>query len=168
MVIHHDFCSDGCVRLVQFIDQLNALKVPLTWRPLGDVIRRSYRQKELSPDSVEIEMYGSELLIENGSDRAKSYFVSRREREPHTIESLHAESRRVSWDSAGDYIRCEVNLGPGESTLLTLRFKAAEHAVHSSQNPGYAAKTMLRRYLSEARDNYLAPAKARMVAFSRS
>ena len=27
---------------------------------------------------------------------------------------------------------------------------------------------MLRRYLSEARDNYLAPAKARMVAFSRS
>jgi hypothetical protein len=168
MVIHHDFCSDGCVRLVQFIDQLNALKVPLTWRPLGDVVRRSYRQKEVSPDCVEIEMYGSELLIENGSDRAKSYFVSRREREPHTIESLHAESRRVPWDSAGDYIRCEVNLGPGESTLLTLRFKAAEHAVHSSQNLGYAAKTMLRRYLSEARDNYLAPAKARMLAFSRS
>jgi hypothetical protein len=168
VVIHHDFCSDGCVRLVQFIDQLNALKVPLAWRSLGDVVRRSYRQKELSPESVEIEMYGSELLIENGSDRAKRYFVGRREREPHTIESLHAESRRVSWDSAGDYIRCEVNLGPGESTLLTLRFKAAEHAVHSSQNPGYAAKTMLRRYLSEARDNYLAPAKARMLAFSRS
>ena len=167
MVIHHDFCSDGCVRLVQFIDQLNALKVPLTWRPLGDVVRRSYRQKELSPDSVEIEMYGSELLIENGSDRAKSYFVSRREREPHTIESLHTESRRVPWDSAGDYVRCEVNLGPGVSTLLTLRFKAAEHAMHSNQNLGYAAKTMLRRYLSEARDNYLEPAKARMLAFSR-
>jgi hypothetical protein len=168
VVIHHDFCSDGCARLVQFIDQLNALKVPLAWRSLGDVVRRSYRQKELSPESVEIEMYGSELLIENGSDRAKSYFVSRREREPHTIESLRAESRRVSWDSAGNYIRCEVNLGPGESTLLTLRFKAAEHMVHGSQNLGYAAKTMLRRYLSEARDNYLAPAKARMLAFSRS
>jgi hypothetical protein len=168
MVIHHDFCSDGCVRLVKFIDQLNALKVSLTWRSLGDVVKRSYRQREISPDCVEIEMYASELLIENGSDRAKSYFVSRREREPHTIESLHAESRRVSWDSAGDYIRCEVNLGPGESTLLTLRFKAAEQAVRSSQNLGYAAKTMLRRYLSEARDNYLAPAKARMLAFSRS
>jgi hypothetical protein len=168
VVIHHDFCSDGCARLVQFIDQLNALKVPLAWRSLGDVVRRSYRQKELSPESVEIEMYGSELLIENGSDRAKRYFVSRREPEPHTIESLRTESRRVSWDSAGNYIRCEVNLGPGESTLLTLRFKAAEHTVHGSQNLGYAAKTMLRRYLSEARDNYLAPAKARMLAFSRS
>jgi hypothetical protein len=156
------------VRLVQFIDQLNALKVQLTWRSLGAVVKRSYRQKKLSPDCAEIEMYGSELLIENGSDRATSYFVKRREREPHTIENLYAGSRRVSWDSAGDYIRCEVNLGPGESTLLTIRFKAAEHAVHSSQNLGYAAKTMLRRYLSEARDNYLAPAKARMLAFSRS
>ena len=168
IVIHHNFCSDGCVRLMRFIDQLNALKIPLTWRPLGDLVRRSYRQKELSPNSVEIEMYGSELLIENGSDRAKRYFVSRREREPQTIESLHAGSRQVSWDSAGGYIRCEVNVGPGKSTLLTIRFKGAEKAVHSSQNLGYAAKTMLRRYLSEARDNYLAPAKARMLAFSRS
>ena len=51
VVIHHDFCSNGYARLVQFIDQLNALKVPLTWRRLGDVVRRSYRQKELSSDS---------------------------------------------------------------------------------------------------------------------
>jgi hypothetical protein len=168
MVIHHDFCSDGCVRLVQFIDQLNALKVSLTWRSLGDVVKRSYRQKEVSPDSVEIEMYGSELLIENRSQRAKSYLIHRHEHDSNSIESLHAGSRPLSWDSAGDYIEFRLTLGPGESTLLTLRFKAAEHAVHSSQNLGYAAKTMLRRYLSEARDNYLAPAKARMLAFSRS
>jgi hypothetical protein len=168
MVIHHDFCSDGCVRLMQFIDQLNALKVPLTWRPLGDVVRRSYRQKEVSPDSVAIEMYGTELLIENCSDRAKSYFIRRREHQPKSIESLQAGSRQVSWDSAGDYIEFRMELGPGESTLLTLRFKAAEAAAYSSQNFIHAAKTMLRRYLSEARDNYLAPAKARMVAFSRS
>jgi len=168
VVIHHDFCSDGCVRLVQFIGQLNELKVPLTWRRLGDVVRRSYRQKELSPDSVEIEMYGSELLIENRSERVKSYFIRRREHQPKSIESLHAGSCRVSWDSAGDYIECEVNLAPGESTLLALRFKAAEDSAHSTQNLTYTAKTMLRRYLSEARDNYLAPAKARMVAFSRS
>ncbi len=74
----------------------------------------------------------------------------------------------MSWDSAGDYIEFRVELGPCESTLLTLRFKAAEDAAYSSQNLISAVKTMLRRYLSEARDNYLAPAKARMVAFSRS
>lgn len=168
VVIHHDFCSDGCARLVQLIDQLNALKVPLAWRRLGEVIRRSYRQREVSPDSVEVEMYGSELLIENLSNRARRYFVRRRERNPNSIESLHAGSRPLSWNSAGDYIEFELELGSGEGTLLTLCFKAAEDIAYSSQNLIYAVKTMLRRYLSEARDNYLAPAKARMVAFSRS
>jgi hypothetical protein len=168
IVVHHDFCGDGYRRLAQFIDQLNAIKVSLVWRGLGEVVRRGYRQRKLSPNCVEIEMYGSELLIENRSDRTMSYFVRRREREPNSIESLYAGSHRVSWNSAGDYIEFKVDLAPGESTLLTLRFKAAGDAAYSGENLAYAAKTMLRRYLSEARDNYLAPAKARMVAFSRS
>ncbi len=168
VVIHHDFCSDGCARLVGFIDRLNALKVPLTWRRLGDVVRRNYRQRELSPDSVEIEMYGNELLIQNRSERAKTYSIRRREHDADSIESVDAGSRQVSWHAAGEFVEFRVHLGPGESTLLALRFKIAERAARSSQNVRYAVKTMLRRYLSEARDNYLAPAKARMIAFSRS
>ncbi len=62
----------------------------------------------------------------------------------------------------------KVGLSPGESTLVTLRFKAAEDVAHGRQNFVHSAKTMLRRYLSEVRDNYLVPAKARMAAFSRS
>jgi hypothetical protein len=168
VVIHHDFCSDGYARLLQFIAQLNGLKVPLAWRRLGDVVRRSYRQKELSADSAEIEMYGTELLIETCAERAKSYFVRRREHHPNGIESLHAGSRQLSWESVGDYIQFKLELGPGETTLLTIRFKAAEEVAHGHQNFVHSAKTMLRRYLSEARDNYVAPAKARLVAFSRS
>jgi len=167
-VIHHDFCSNGYAQLAGFIDQLNALKIPLAWRRLGDVVRRSYRQKEVSPDAMEIEMYGKELLIENRSDREKSYLIRRREHEPENIESLRTGSREVSWYSAGDYMEFKVGLSPGESTLVTLRFKAAEDVAHGRQNFVHSAKTMLRRYLSEVRDNYLVPAKARMAAFSRS
>jgi hypothetical protein len=168
VVIHHDFCSDGCARLVGFIDRLNGLKVPLTWRRLGDLVRRSYRQRSLSPDSVEIEMYGNELLIENRSERAKTYSIRRREHDADSIERIDAGSRQVSWHSAGEFVEFKVHLDSGETTLLVLRFKPAEGAARSSQNVTYAVKTMLRRYLSEARDNYLAPAKARMIAFSRS
>jgi len=164
-VIHHDFCGDGYAGLVQFIEQLNALRVPLTWRRAGDVIRRSYRQKESLSDSVEVEMYGSELLIENRSQRAKSYLIRRREHDSNSIESLHAGSRRVSWDSAGDYIEFRLTVGPGESTLLTLRFKAAEDLAHRRQNLAHSIKTLLRRYLSEARDNYVLPTKSRLASF---
>ena len=168
VVIHHDFCSGGYARLSHFIEQLNALKVPLVWRRLGDVLRRSYRQKAISPDSIEIEMYASELLIENRSERAKSYFIRRREPHPDSIESLYAGTRRLSWESAGNYIEFKLELGPGETTLLTLRFRAPDNVARNHQNFVYRAKTMLRRHLSEMRDNYLVPLKTRIVAFSRS
>jgi hypothetical protein len=138
------------------------------WRRLGEVVRRGYRQRELSSDCVEIEMYGSELLIENRLGRATSYFVRRRERETNSVESVYAGSRCVPWNSAGDYIAFKVDLAPGESTLLRLLFKPAEDVAQAHQNLGHSAKILLRRYLSEARDNYLMPAKARMVTFSRS
>ena len=168
VVIHHDFFSNGYDRLAQFIDQLNALNVSLFWRRLGEVVRRGYRQRELSSDCFEIEMYGSELLIENRSGRAMSYFVRRREHEPNSIESLHAGSRCVPWDSAGDHIEFKVDLAPGESTVLRLLFKAADDVAHERQDLAHGAKTVLRRYLSELCDNDLIPAKAPMAAFSRS
>jgi hypothetical protein len=168
IVIHHDFCHDRYARLAQFIDQLNSLKVSLAWRGLGEVVKRSYRQREFSPDCIEIEMYGSELLIENPSNRARTYFVRRREPEPNSIESLYAGSRPVSWNSAGDHIAFKVELAPRENISVTLFFRSAENLPQSRQNLAQTAKIMLRRYLSEARDNYLMPTKARIGLFSHS
>src|SRR5262249_44205871 len=104
----------------------------------------------------------------NRSEGPKSYSISRREHHPNGIESIHAGSRQLSWDSRGDDIEFKLELMPGETSLMTLRFKAAEESAYGHQNFVHSTKTMLRRYLSEARDNYVAPAKARLAAFSRS
>ena len=44
-VIHHDYCRDHCARLVNFVQQVNALQCAPTWRNLGDVVRRSCRER---------------------------------------------------------------------------------------------------------------------------
>jgi hypothetical protein len=168
VVIHHDFCRYGYGQLSDFIKQLNALKVQLVWRCLGDILRRSFRQKELSPDSVEIEMYASQILIENRSEQAKTYWVRRREHHPNSIESLCAGSQQLSWQAVGNYVAFKLELEAAETTLVTLNFKRADDLTHGHQNFVNRAKTMLRRHLSEARDNYLVPAKARMSRFSGS
>jgi len=167
MVIHHDFCSDGCVRLVQFIDQLNALKVPLTWRPLGDVVRRSYRQKELSPDSVAIEMYGTELRVKNGSDQRKRFIIRRRDSEPPAVKEIRAESDQIAWNFSKGRIAFEIELNPGESRTVSIKFHDLGENGQYRENAGYKVKTLLRRYLSEARDNYFVPTKARLAAFAK-
>ena len=78
-MIHHEYCSDGYARLAQIIRKLNALKVALVWQSLAEVVKRGYRQKEISADCVEIGMYGAELQIENRSERRMSYLIRRRE-----------------------------------------------------------------------------------------
>ncbi len=93
-VIHHDYCSDHCASLVNFIEQLNALPCAPIWRNLGEVVRRCYRQREDSPGAVEVEMYGTELRIENRSGQPKRFLIKRREGEPSAIERICTRPHR--------------------------------------------------------------------------
>jgi hypothetical protein len=159
IIIHHDYCSDHCRRLVDFIDRLNALKCRLTWRSLGDVVRRSCRQRELSPDSVEVEMYGTELRVENRSEQAKRFLIRRRESDPSTIKEIRAESGQIAWNSFEDRITFEIELNPGESRTVSVKFHDLRGYGYSRESVSYQVKTMLRRYLCEMRDNYITPAR---------
>ncbi len=154
VVIHHDFCRDHCGHLVKFIERLNALPCPLTWRSLGEVIKRSCRQRPLSEDVTQVEMYGKEVRLENLSDRTKQFLIRRRESTPSMINGIFAGSRNISWETSGDRIQFAVEVKAGEKVMIRLRYSELGE-VSRAENLNYRARTMLRRYLCELRDNYL-------------
>jgi hypothetical protein len=159
IIIHHDYCSDHCRRLVDFVDRLNALKCRLTWRSLGDVVRRSCRQRQFSPEVMEVEMYGTELQVENHSEKRKRFIVRRRESDPSTIKEVRAESGQIAWNSFEDRITFEIELNPAESRTVSVKFHDLRGYDYSRESVSYEVKTMLRRYLCEMRDNYITPAR---------
>jgi hypothetical protein len=161
-VIHHDYCSDHCARLVNFIEGLNALRCAPTWRSLGDVVRRSCRQREVSPGEVEVEMYGTELRIENRSDQPKHFAIRRRECEPSAIREI-CGSGPMAWNSVNGHINFEIDLSPGESKMVGIRFHELAGNGCNGDNLPYRLKTMLRRYLCEVRDNYITPMRSRFA-----
>jgi hypothetical protein len=165
ILIHHDYCSDHCARLVSFIERLNALKCRLTWRSLGDVVRRSYRERELSPDVMEVEMYGSELRVENRSEQPKRFLIRRRDADPSAIKEIRAESRQIVWESSESHVDFEIELNPGENTVIKIGFHGLNGSERSKEALSYKAKTMLRRYLCEVRDNYITTTKSRLADF---
>ena len=167
VVIHHDFCRDNGAHLVAFIQRVNSLKAPLTWRGLQDVVRRSFRMRQITPGTAEIEMYGSEMFIENRSSEAKVFRVKKRETEPETVADIRAGSELVPWVAAGQYLFFEVTLPPGADALVQVRSIAPEHIARQVRASS-GLKIGLRRYLSEFRDNYVAPAKARFAGSSRT
>jgi len=163
IIIHHDYCSDHCRRLVDFIDRLNALKCRLTWRSLGDVVRRSSRPRKLSSGEVEIEMYGTELRIENRSEQPKRYLIKRRECEPSAIREICGVSSPIPWNSVNGHINFEIELSSRESKIVSIRFHKLAGDGCNGDNLPYRFKTMLRRYLCELRDNYIVPMRSRFA-----
>jgi hypothetical protein len=167
VVIHHDFCRDSYARLLEFIDKLNALQRPLSWRGLGEVVRRSCRQRELSTGAMEVEMYGTELRVKNRSDQRKRFIIRRRESDPRAIKEIRVESDRITWDFSQGCIAFEIELNPGESRTVNLRFHDLPPNGQCREKVGYRVKTLLRRYLSEARDNYVTTTKSRLACLGR-
>ncbi len=164
-MIHHDYCSDHCRRLVDFVDRLNALNCRLTWRSLGDVVRRSYRQRELSPDVMEVEMYATQLRLENRCEQPKRFLVKRRECESSAIREICVGSGSIAWNSVNDHITFEIELSPGQSKMVGIRFHELARNGDNEDNLPYRFKAMLRRYLCELRDNYVTPARLRLAGF---
>lgn len=162
-VIHHDYCSDHCARLVNFIEQLNALSCAPIWRNLGEVVRRSYRQREDSPDAVEVEMYGTELRIQNRSHEPKRFLIRRRECEPSAIQRICTDAREIAWRQTNERIHFEIELNPSENRVIRVKFHDLAGKERSGDTLSYRLKAMLRRYLCEMRDNYVMPMRCRFA-----
>ena len=165
IIIHHDYCSDHCRRLVDFVDRLNALKCRLTWRSLGDVLRRSCRQRGLSSGEVEIEMYAAELRVGNRSEQPKCLSIRRRECEPSAIREICDGFGPIAWNSVNGHINFEIELSPRERKMVTVRFHELAESGSNGDTLPYRFKAMLRRYLCEVRDNYITTTKLRFASF---
>jgi hypothetical protein len=158
-LIHHDYCSDHCARLVSFIERLNALKYRLEWRSLTEVVRGSYRQREISPDVVEVEMYGTELRVRNRFAQRKRFFVRRRECKPSAVREVRDESGPIAWNFGNGHINFETELDSDQSKVVGIKFHELAGSGRNGDNLPCRFKTMLRRYLCEMRDNYITPAR---------
>jgi hypothetical protein len=155
IVVHHDFCRDHCIRLIEFMEQVNGLACPLIWRSLGELIKRSCRQRTLSPGLTQVEMYGKELHLENLSNGTQRYLVRRREADRSIIDETVIGNRAVSWEQDGDRIQFGIELHAGEAATVQLRYREQGDVIKTAENLNDKARTMLRRYLCELRDNYL-------------
>ena len=159
VLIHHDFCWDGCDRLVKAINQINALPGKINWRSLGEVVRRGFRQKVLADGGIALEMYGTELRLENHSPQLQRFMVSKRETEPALIQEILADKNPVAWKNSDGRVIFQVELGPGQSQIINIKFHAMDNPQPAADGIYYRFKTGLRRHLCEMRDNYVTKIK---------
>ncbi|HTV42206.1 MAG TPA: hypothetical protein VMF08_16670 [Candidatus Sulfotelmatobacter sp.] len=160
-VVHHNDCHDQCRHVVEFVDGLNHLNAHLQWRDLGTLVRRSFRQRNLSPNRIKIEMFGKEALLENPAGETKYFSVYKRESSPGRIDEIRAGGKPVDWTNTPDGISFRIMLKPGQSQIVRIVYRElsangfAEENSFAGADVVYWVKATLRRYLCEIRDNYL-------------
>jgi hypothetical protein len=112
---------------------------------------------------VEVEMYGTELQIENPSGQPKRFLIRRREIEPSAIQRICTDAHEIAWGQVDERINFEIDLNPGENQMVKIRFHDLAGKRFNGDTRLYRVKAMLRRYLCELRDNYVMPMRCRFA-----
>jgi hypothetical protein len=153
LVVHHDFFRHGYAPMAEFVGRLNRLKRPMTWRTLAEVARRGHRQRQIAEGEIEIQMYGTEIRIENRSGRRTRFTVKKREGNSSAVKDISAESGPVNWTYEAGEITFSIVVEPGSSRSVCVISQEFSENAPSGAGIFYEVKVALRRYLSEIRDN---------------
>jgi hypothetical protein len=113
-------------------------------------------------------MYGNELRLENSGAGRLRFRVSKREADPSSVTAVYAGPQSIPWDTRRGRLQYEVDVEAGDARLLRVQFDVRTRVIHRPAPLRQRVKTGLRRYLSEARDNYIVPGKIRLAGALRS
>jgi len=153
VAIHHNDCHDGYKCLSECIERLNKLDSKLRWTSLAEVVRRSFRRREISAGMTEVEMYGSEVRLFNPATEKKVFRIRKRESAADAITGITVETQPVKWLLIDNQVTFETDMFPEEAKTVMIAHKPILLDGIKGEGLGYRIKAGLRRYLCEVRDN---------------
>jgi hypothetical protein len=151
---HDDFAGDARI-LLHVIAKLNSLNWTLRWRSLGGAVSRCFRTHANGDSSRCVEMYGTSLVYKNSQASLDGTIFKKKESDWDHVKAVTVNGLAVDYLRHGEYLRFEAMIPPNESAEVRILYSAGPNLASEEEGINYRAKAVLRRYLSEFRDNYL-------------
>jgi len=156
IVAHHEFFRDQCSALIRLIEQLQTLQIKLSWRSLGDVVRRACRRRASEPGTEEFQMYANELVIQNDSDKAIRAIVRRKEAHAESVAEVTFDQMPVEWTVAENHVVFAEAVGAHNSRRFQVSYRKSAERTQFKRPLSFKLSVTIRRILSEFRDSYVA------------
>jgi hypothetical protein len=166
IVEHHEFFQGGFPSLEALADRLNGCEPDLAWGSLAESVERTCWKRAVTPERWEIRYFTDTFRLKNDSQQQCCYRLLKEERDAESVASVVVNGRAAPVNRRDRHIEVETSLLPGETADVRLhRVKIPSSAsVHGGL--AYGGKVLVRRFLSEFRDevlvkypSMLAPAK---------
>ncbi|MCU1240016.1 MAG: hypothetical protein JWO71_742 [Candidatus Acidoferrum typicum] len=151
---HDDFAGDARI-LLQVIAKLNSLNWNLRWRSLGDAISHSFSVRTRGKGERCVEMYGAGLIYKNSHESAQRTTFIKEESDFDCVKAVTVNGQPVDYLHQRGYLRFEAMVPANERADLRILYSSGQTLPAGEDGLNYRAKAVLRRYLSEFRDNYL-------------
>jgi len=155
IVSHHEFFKDGGTKVIELIEKLQSLNCCLRWRPLGEVIRRACRRRVLREGLEEVEMYGSEALIDNPSNCEIELRVRKRESHPEVVVGILSDGKPLAWTLDAEHLVFSQKLLPHSESHFQVVYREPANDRQADRSLRFEMSVAVRRILSELRDDYL-------------
>ncbi len=155
VVEHHEYFRDGVETWQDFVAEMHKLDPTLTWPSLADQLMRSCRRRNAAKGSIEIQFYTRKFFWSNREQDTKSFSLRKQEPNSASIKSVRVDGESAEFSFENGFLKLEVQAGPGETHSIEIVDR--EHPQRQANGFGLAhnARVMLRRGLSEFRDNTL-------------
>jgi hypothetical protein len=155
MVAHHEVFKNRAQHLIEFVTALNSLNCSLRWRSLGEAVRRSFRKRGNRDGTMSVQMFASQMVLDNERNRVMTVHVSKRECNAAAVRLVTVNRQRIAWHQDVKEIRFSFDVPAGESVQVAVEYVGSPADNLPTETVGYRIKCGLRRRLSEFRDDYV-------------
>lgn len=152
---HHDDFRDNGRELIGLVRQLNALPCPPHWRAVGDVIGRAYAQRTREDGSLEVKMFGSQMVLENSESAPRRVIVAKVNHDRAQVERVEVEGRAIPFVSEAGSIGFSLDIPSSRAVTVAVYFRDALATAGAEPGVWEQFSVSTRRYLSELRDEAL-------------
>jgi hypothetical protein len=154
-VEHHGYFQSGYTDLETFVTRLNALDERIDWTGLGAICSRACVTRTDERGDVHVRFYTDRFLLSNDTDHPRRYLLMRQLSRGHGVSSVTVNDR--VWPSTCEErtVGFEISLAAGETAHVRLRSTTGVEASPWRTPAMYATKAMIRRHLSDFRDNHV-------------
>ena len=155
IVEHHAYFRDQCKAINQFVSELQEVDPGLSWPDLTTQFKSTHLRRMQDGRVPEIRFFTRRFQFECNESTSDRCLLSKHEPDASIIESVLVNGKTAPMGFDGGLIWFEVEARPGELNYVEILDRAAPTPTIRTFGAAHNARVLLRRGLSEFRDNTL-------------
>lgn len=167
VVEHHEYFRRGIGKLEELVGALYEIEPDLTWPTLTSQLTRSCQRRRLTDGSMEIQFFTRRFqLVPRGTEL--NYFLLRKhEPDSSAVQMVLVDGNRVPFSFEREFLKLEIEAEAGQIRNVEIIDSPGSHKQLKSFGMLHNARVLVRRGLSEFRDNTLAKHSGLLKAAKR-